>query len=302
MGIIEFSYSTFGPLLGIFLGAVLPTRQAYWLADKIAANVISQTESDLYRSLRCNQAVVRGLSYDDPQLDDIMFRVMQNATRGYADWFKGMAKGKQYLLERCTLDDNLLKSALQAKDDGRGLLMVGGHMSSFNIMMLGLGVLGLPIKVLSYADPGGSYKVDNMIRKKYGLDLSPISVASLKEAIRRLKNGGLVLTGIDRPDVGGEPLDFFGTQVVMPVGHARLAIRTGSRMMIGATTRMGPARYRVYGPDVIEPEISGDYDRDVRRLAQKMLHILEDQIRARPDEWLMFFPIWPEKMPAQSNP
>jgi KDO2-lipid IV(A) lauroyltransferase len=302
MGIIELSYSTLGPLLGIFLGAVLPTKQAYWLADKIAANVVSQTDSELYRALRSNQAVVRGLSYDDPQLDDVMYKVMQNATRGYADWFKGMAKGRKYLLERCQLEDHLLQSAFQAKDDGRGLLMVGGHMSSFNIMMLGLGVRGLPIKVLSFSDPGGSYKIDNIIRKRYGLDLSPISVASLKEAIRRLKNGGLVLTGIDRPDVGGEPLEFFGTQVVMPVGHARLAIRTGARIMIGATTRTGLARYIVYGPDVIEPEISGDHDRDVRQLAQKILNILEDQIRARPDEWLMFFPIWPDKMPAPKTP
>jgi KDO2-lipid IV(A) lauroyltransferase len=301
MGIIELSYSTFGPVLGIFLGAVLPTKQAYRLADRIAANVVSQTDSELYRALRTNQAVVRGLAYDDPQLDDIMLRVMQNATRGYADWFKGMAKGRQYLLERCHLEDHLMESALQAREDGRGLLMVGGHMSSFNIMMLGLGVLGLPIKVLSFADPGGSYKIDNIIRKRYGLELAPISVSSLKEAIRRLKNGGLVLTGIDRPDVGGEPLEFFGTQVVMPVGHARLAIRTGSRIMIGATTRIGPAQYKVYGPEVIEPEISGNYDKDVKRLAQRTLHILEGQIRARPDEWLMFFPIWPEKMPAQSS-
>lgn len=297
MGIIELSYSTLGPLLGMFIGAVLPTKQAYWLADKIAANVVSQTESNLYRALRSNQAVIRGLSYDDPQLDDILFAVMQNNTRGIADWFKAMAKGRKFLLERCELDPSLLERTLNATDDGRGLVIVGGHMSSFNIMVLGLGVRGMPIKALSFANPAGSYKIDNLIRRKYGVDLSPISIASLKDSMRRLKKGGMVMTGIDRPDVGGELLEFFGTKVVMPVGHARLAVRTGSRVLVGATTRVGPAQYRVYASPIIEPEITGDTERDIIILAQKILGILEDQIRARPDEWLMFFPVWPDAIP-----
>lgn len=178
--------------------------------------------------------------------------------------------------------------------------MVGGHMSAFNIMVLGLGVRGLPIKMLSYARPKGSYKIDNFIRRKYGLDLAPISVASLKDAIRRLKRGGLVLTGIDRPDVGGEPLEFFGTKVVMPVGHARLAIRTGSNILMGVTTRTGTAEYSVHGPPIIKPEITGDTERDILNLAQRVLRFMEEQIRARPDEWLMFFPVWPDIIPPRS--
>jgi KDO2-lipid IV(A) lauroyltransferase len=287
-------------MLGMFLGAVLPTRQAYWLADKIAANVVSQTDSDLYRALRSNQAVIRGWQYDDPRLDDALYEVMQNATRGYADWFKAMAKGKKYLLERCHIAPHLIEEAKKAITDEKGVMMVGAHMSAFNIMVLGLGVRGLPIKMLAFANPAGSYKVDNFIRRRYGLELSTITMASLKDAIRRLKSGGLVLTGIDRPDVGGEPLDFFGTKVVMPVGHARLAIRTGANLLMGVTTRTGPAEYSVSGPPLIKPEITGDTDRDVRKLAQQVLSYMEGQIRARPDEWLMFFPVWPDSIPQNA--
>jgi KDO2-lipid IV(A) lauroyltransferase len=223
---------------------------------------------------------------------------MQNATRGYADWFKAMAKGKKYLLERCHIEPHLIDEAKKAIKDEKGVMMVGAHMSAFNIMVLGLGVRGLPIKMLAFANPAGSYKVDNFIRRRYGLELSPITMASLKDAIRRLKSGGLVLTGIDRPDVGGEPLEFFGTKVVMPVGHARLAISTGANLLMGVTTRTGPAEYSVYGPPLIKPEITGDTDRDVLNLAQRVLRFMEDQIRARPDEWLMFFPVWPDTIPS----
>jgi KDO2-lipid IV(A) lauroyltransferase len=84
----------------------------------------------------------------------------------------------------------------------------------------------------------------------------------------------------------------------MPVGHARLALKTGARILIGATTRVGPAQYRVHAPKVVEPEVSDDREQDVKRLSQRILGILEDQIRARPDEWLMFFPVWPDKIPV----
>jgi len=103
-----------------------------------------------------------------------------------------------------------------------------------------------------------------------------------------------VLTGVDRPDVGGELLNFFGRQVRLPVGHARLAIRTGAHMIVGVVRREGPDGYHVTGPRIIEPVRSGDQKRDILQLAQHVADILAGYIRQSPEEWMMFLPVWPD--------
>jgi len=166
-------------------------------------------------------------------------------------------------------------------------------MSSFNILLLALGVRGFPIQALSYARVRGAYHIDNTLRIKFGLNLTPISFQSLRQAIRQLRDGGLVMTGVDRPDEGGEWLTFFGHKAKLPVGHARLALRTGSKILVGMVQAMGDGRYRAVCGSLIEPELTSDRDQDVLMLAQRVLSVIEDYIRSRPEEWLIFQPVWP---------
>jgi lauroyl/myristoyl acyltransferase len=61
-----------------------------------------------------------------------------------------------------------------------------------------------------------------------------------------------------------------------------------------ACPSIDPYRYMARGEGPIVPEITGDTKQDVRRLAQRVIETLEGYIRRWPDEWLMFFPLWPE--------
>jgi lauroyl/myristoyl acyltransferase len=114
-----------------------------------------------------------------------------------------------------------------------------------------------------------------------------------------LVDDGLVLTGVDRPDVGGEELTFFGRKVRLPVGHARMALRTGAKIVVGVVQRVSGG-YHVTGPRIIEPIRSGDTRRDVLQLAQHVIDILAGYIRERPEEWMMFLPVWPGEIPTAS--
>jgi KDO2-lipid IV(A) lauroyltransferase len=170
-------------------------------------------------------------------------------------------------------------------------------MSSFNILLLALGVYNFPVQALSYPRVEGATHVDNAVRRSFGINMTPISMRSLRQAIQRLRNGGVVITAIDRPDVGGEPLTFFGRQAVLPVGHARLAIQTGSKILIGNVQKLRNGLYEAVCADLIEPVITGDRKVDVKNLAQKTLEVLEGIIRVRPQEWLVFLPVWPDFIP-----
>jgi len=104
-----------------------------------------------------------------------------------------------------------------------------------------------------------------------------------------------VLTAVDRPDKSGEELIFFGRKVYLPIGHARLALRTKSHIMVVVCKSDGPGHYKGISSQVIEPESTGDEYHDAVNLAQRVLAELENYIRSRPDEWLMFWPVWSDK-------
>jgi KDO2-lipid IV(A) lauroyltransferase len=106
------------------------------------------------------------------------------------------------------------------------------------------------------------------------------------------------MSAVDRPDVPGDDLIFFGRKVNLPIGHARLALRTNSRVLVGMTQAVGPGEYRAVGAPLIEPEVTGDNQHDIRALAQRVLEVIENFIRERPTEWLLFLPMWPEEIPT----
>ena len=160
--------------------------------------------------------------------------------------------------------------------------------------MLYLGVLGYPILALSYPDPKGSYVAQNTLRRRFGFDITPVSVESLRQGLRHLRAGKVFMTAVDRPGLGGEPLEFFGRQVVLPVGHTRLAVKTNARVIVGIPYLDEMGVYHGMGAEVYEPPNTGDEKRDAHELAQKVLSTFEIYIRKWPENWLMFYDVWPE--------
>jgi lauroyl/myristoyl acyltransferase len=108
-----------------------------------------------------------------------------------------------------------------------------------------------------------------------------------------------VLTGVDRPGLGGLELEFFGQRCVMPIGHARLAVKTQSPMMVGFTHRLREGVYTTMVLGMLEPPARRD-DEGVRILAQKVLELFEAPLRKWVDEWLMFYPLWPAIIPGEA--
>lgn len=297
MALNEFITSRLGPLFGAFLGRVLPRKQAFRFADFIAARLAAKKNSALYKSVRSNLAVVRGIPYASPELHGGVSRVLRNAAHGYVDWFRMMASGLEDIESVCEIDESLIETALEAQSKGHGVVFTGAHISSFNLLLLLLAKRGFPIQVLSYARSERSHRSDNVLRERFGINVTPISFESLRQAFHRLKNNGFVITGVDRPDVGGSELTFFNRRVELPIGHARLAIRSGAHMIVGVVQKAADGKYMVSGPPIIKPEITGNLKADTLTLAQRVAGIIEGYIRSDPEEWLMFLPVWPDVIP-----
>ena len=81
----------------------------------------------------------------------------------------------------------------------RGLIIVGLHLSNFDLVLQSIYQQGFKGMVLTIPNPQGGRRVEYEMRKKAGMKLVPASVASLRQAVKHLERGGTVVTGLDRP-------------------------------------------------------------------------------------------------------
>jgi len=292
MDVNTIAKSSFGPFVAFTLARILPRSLAYWVADRVTVHLSRNESSEMIQAIRSNQAVVQSLAKEDPGLDKAVWNVLRNAGRCQVDLYKAIGGGPKAIIRSCDMDESLAKGLQKGEESGRGLIVVGAHMSNFDMFLLSIHSRGIQAQILSYPNPQGSYRVQNHIRKRFGLDLEPTSMKSLRKAFRTLSSGGIVATGVDRPGLGGEPLVFFGKDAVLPVGHARLAVRTGSPVLAGVVQNVGRGKYIAIGSPLFEPGSSGDEKKDTLDLAQRVLEWFEGRIRVKPEEWLMFYPVW----------
>ena len=168
------------------------------------------------------------------------------------------------------------------------------HLSNFNLAGLAFALNGVALQLLSASMKGGGFELINRLRSRGMLEDTPIGAAALKSAVRRLRDGGAVITGVDWPLQGWEraKLPFFGRPAHLPTGHVRLALMGNARLL---PVRIGwqPTRgYFVETDTPIEPECVGDRDADILHNARRVLAVLERWIGAQPEQWLMYHPVW----------
>ena len=292
MDLISLATSRWGPSLVRLLCRLLPPRAIRFLGRWVAGYLARREDLPFVGALGTNLAVIHGLAADHPKVRRAVTRLLENTIVSYADLFRMLEAGSLERGRMCELDPDMRQAIEDCLANGQGLVLVGAHMCSFDILLLGLREVIPTVQILTNADPKGSSKVMNRIREEQGLLVTPLSALSLRQAIDRLRHGGVVALAVDLPVENGELLTFFGQACRLPVGHTRLALGTGARVLVGASHRVGVGEYRVEVAPAPRPESSGERRQDVNRWAQVTLHLLEGLIRQWPEEWLMPVPVW----------
>ena len=283
--------------LGIVLGRLMPRRVGYGLA-RIAAGVIARRKPEVYWTVQSNLRQIVGPEADDLTLHRMTYQVFFHAGQTYYDFFHAIGQPKEVLAEAVRIPDELVASVRSEMARGRGVLVLVPHMSNFDLLGLSVGVQGLPIQMLSLANPRAGFHLLNYLRIKAGFEVTPITPESLRAAIRRLKSGGIVLTGVDRPiPEDRELIEFFGRPAYLPIGPVRLALMTGALVIVGSCYYEAGQGYGLKVTEPLEMIRTGDRRRDLMTNVRRVVDILEQHVRACPEQWMMFHPFWPE-LPA----
>jgi lauroyl/myristoyl acyltransferase len=293
MNIQKLINSRFGVGGALLLGQIMPRSIGYPLARRIAGYFSSQKSSLLVRAMRANQWVAHDGKLTPDQLDEISSRVFGNSSRALYDLYHNLHSPKA-INDLVAFSDNFSSMLSQYHNSGKGAIITAPHLGSFDIGGLALAVRKISFQTLSFPNPNEGYQLQNYIREKYGLYITPMSVSSMREAEQRLRDGGLVLTGLDRPlpDSKYQPR-FFGRPTALPVSYIPMAIKNNVPVVVVCCYADGE-RYVLDASQMIEMIPYKDRQEEIERNAENVLAEAEKMIYNHVDQWFMYYPLWPE--------
>ncbi len=167
------------------------------------------------------------------------------------------------------------------------------HTSNFDLAGQAAIRRGMEIQILSVANPNGAYQEQNRLREERGFIMTPASPEALRQAAQRLRAGGVVAFGVDRPFAEGtyRP-QFFGRPAALPVAHVRMALRFQIPIfLVGCRTKPND-RYELHASEPFQMLHLNDPDEEILFNAGRILGAAQTWIQTAPEEWAMFFPVW----------
>lgn len=231
-------------------------------------------------------------------------RSFHNYGRYLVDFVRGVAMPATFEVDKLLFDSwDELDAALA---EGRGVILAGIHSGNWDLGGAVLRRRGYPVSVI--ADTLNNDHLNRFVlraREQSGLTVIPAE-NSLRGILRAIRRNELLAILVDRPMAeGGIYVNFFGRPALVPSGPARLALRTGARLIPVALVRAGPNTdaMRVLVDFDLRYLPTGDEEHDVRELTRRMLASHERFIRSHPEQWFMFRPMWPlTSQPVTTEP
>jgi lauroyl/myristoyl acyltransferase len=278
------------------IARLIPVRLGYRLADFTADRISAQHDSRMVRAVRANQWVILGEKITGEVLDQAVRATFRSSASSIFTLYHYMMTPPA-VKQLVVLNATAQRLCQRPEFDRRGLMIAGLHISSFDLALRALTLGGARPLILTIPDPQGSQFLEYQMRKKMGMNLIPATVGSLRQGIRYLQQGGVVMTGIDRPipDPRCRPR-FFGRPAHLPIHHIYLAIKAHVPVMVMVTILEPDGKNHVSTSELIEMESVPDPNAELLHNAEKVLKICEEFIRRAPHQWAMSLPVWPEML------
>lgn len=288
--------SRLGVGFALWLGRVMPPGLGHRLADFAADRISARRDLDMVRAARANQWVVGGANLSKDALDQRVRDAFRHTGRCLYDYYHNL--NSRSAIDSLIAWDPDVDRLLTALSEGeRTGIIVGPHMSNFDFVARAIAARGVELMALSFSKPGSGYRWQNQLREGWGIEVAPASMASLLRAARRLRSGGVVITGLDRPlpDSRYRPR-FFDRPAALSVMHVFLALKTNVPIHVLAGVMRPDGVYAIKGSDPISMVPGPDRHTQVLHNAERVLTAAESLIRLAPHQWSMFYPVWPEAL------
>lgn len=280
----------------ILIGKYLPKKWGYGFASALGSFIGSVPTWDINRNIRANQYVVQGETLNKKELIQSSKNVLTHAGHCYYDFHHYIYKPDE--LEDLVPWTDQMQEFIDITSQGQGYLVVAPHISNFDLVASRLVRGGYTGIALSYPNPGSGYQLQNEIRKSYGLKLSRWGDPETQNGIiEYLKSGGVIGTGIDRPLPTRKKrhyVNFFGRPSPLPLGHITTALAANVPILVVAAYLLPDGRYSFkYSGPIHLQKFANKMDNIILN-AEIILKEIEEFIKLAPEQWLMYYPVWPD--------
>lgn len=290
----SFLYSRISSALALFFAQVLPERAGYPFARWIGRIIGILQAAKANRAVRANQWMISRKQLTARELDRAAAEVFRFAGYVMYDYYHHLGH-PQSILSRVEFTPRIQEYFQTVRAGKQGTLFVLPHLGNFDFAGRAIALSGIQYQVLSYPQPTSGYRLQNRIRETAGVDVTPISISAMRQAVERLRAGGLVMTGLDRPLTATNYWPrFFGHPAPVPVAYIRLAMKIGIPVIVASTALQPSGKYLIDASEPIQMQTFTTTKEEIEKNAEAVLHCAERFILRAPQQWLMFYSVWPD--------
>jgi lauroyl/myristoyl acyltransferase len=251
--------SAYGIRLALWMGRTMPYKTGRRLARAVGDWIASHREWEMVRAVRANRWVVSGETLQGVELDQAVratFRHTADSLFTLYHYFQNI----EAMLRLVHLDPPTEALLHRPKYEQRGIVLVGLHRGNFDFVLQGAGMLKLEAFLLTLPELAGGYQLQYELRRRTGMNLVPATLSNVRQAVEYLRAGGMVVTGIDRPENGMsyQPM-FFNRPSALPVHHILLALKAKVPVQIACSLLEPDGRYRCSFSEPIEMQPYADH-------------------------------------------
>lgn len=280
--------------IGAFLSRVIPRSWRY-LIGTVVGDLVFFAWPAKRRILQQNMSAVLGLAPRDPHVRQLALKAMRNYMKYLIEFLElpVLSSRDERIASMKVHGMEHLETALER---GKGVIVATAHFGTIEIGALRLVDMTDFHAVYDTFKPAYLDRLIQRKRREKGIHL--ICVNNVREMLKVLRRGHALGLLFDRPleRTRGVPVRFFGRNTAIPGGPAVLAMKTGAALLPIYQFRQPDTSFET----IIFPAVSwnptGDRERDVQQIMQKVMDTFQTVVRKRPDQWYMFRSMWPDDL------
>jgi KDO2-lipid IV(A) lauroyltransferase len=184
----------------------------------------------------------------------------------------------------------------QLREDGRGGIFFSGHIANWEVCCLAATQRGVPV-FQAYRAPNNPLIdpiIDRIRTRALGAPRYAKGARGARQLIKHLKNGDHLALLIDQKLNEGIPVPFFGRDAMTMTAMASFALKFDIPVVPARVVRLRGARFRIIIDPPMEIAPSGEHDADIADIMGRATAMIENWVRAHPEQWFWLHRRWPD--------